>query len=254
MSPILCLECLKQRLTIDLGTEGTLTPYLAFRFPRIPRAKEQTMIMHLRPACLALALAVTAGPACAQTWVYEPDVGARVVYQPRVYQERYVAPVYNAYAYQPVVTAPTVAIGPTQRTVVSRTIIPQRRGRAPIVRERIVSETYAPVARRSAVVEYAPGPATAAYAYAPTPATAAYAYAPGPAVTSAYALAPLPRPIVTRPAVVEYAPSVTSAYALAPIARPVVTTVPVVAPSYRYYNRSLLVDPVTGVFLEDRLP
>jgi hypothetical protein len=231
---------LKRRLTIDLGTEGTLTPYLAFRFPRIPRAKEQTMIMHLRPACLALALAVTAGPACAQTWVYEPDVGARVVYQPRVYQERYVAPVYNAYAYQPVVTAPTVALGPTQRTVVSRTIIPQRHGRAPIVKERIVSETYG---RRPEVVDYAPGPATAAYAYAPAP-----------AVTSAYALAPLPRPVVTRPAVVEYAPSVTSAYALAPIARPVVTTVPVVVPSYRYYNRSLLVDPVTGVFLEDRLP
>ena len=201
------------------------------------------MIMHLRPACLALALAVTAGPACAQTWVYEPDVGARVVYQPRVYQERYVAPVYNSYAYQPVVTAPTVAIGRTQRTVVSRTIIPQRRGRAPIVRERIVSETYAPVARRPAVVDYAPGPATAAYAYAPAP-----------AVTSAYALAPLPRRVVRRPAVVEYAPSVTSAYALAPIARPVVTTVPVVVPAYRYYDRSLLVDPVTGVFLEDRLP
>ena len=209
------------------------------------------MIMHLRPACLALALAVTAGPACAQTWVYEPDVGARVVYQPRVYQERYVAPVYNAYAYQPVVTAPTVAIGPTQRTVVSRTIIPQRHGRAPIVKERIVSETYG---RRPEVVDYAPGPATAAYAYAPAPAAAAYAYAPPRAVTSAYALAPLPRPVVTRPAVVEYAPSVTSAYALAPIARPVVTTVPVVVPSYRYYNRSLLVDPVTGVFLEDRLP
>ena len=209
------------------------------------------MIMHLRPACLALALAVTAGPACAQTWVYEPDVGARVVYQPRVYQERYVAPVYNAYAYQPVVTAPTVAIGPTQRTVVSRTIIPQRRGRAPIVKERIVSETYG---RRPEVIDYAPGPATAAYAYAPAPAAAAYAYAPPRAVTSAYALAPLPRPVVTRPAVVEYAPSVTSAYALAPIARPVVTTVPVVVPAYRYYDRSLLVDPVTGVFLEDRLP
>ena len=209
------------------------------------------MIMHLRPACLALALAVTAGPACAQTWVYEPDVGARVVYQPRVYQERYVAPVYNAYAYQPVVTAPTVAIGPTQRTVVSRTIIPQRHGRAPIVKERIVSETYG---RRPEVVDYAPGPATAAYAYAPAPAAAAYAYAPPRAVTSAYALAPLPRPVVTRPAVVEYAPSVTSAYALAPNARPVVTTVPVIVPSYRYYNRSLLVDPVTGVFLEDRLP
>ena len=209
------------------------------------------MIMHLRPACLALALAVTAGPACAQTWVYEPDVGARVVYQPRVYQERYVAPVYNSYAYQPVVTAPTVAIGPTQRTVVSRTIIPQRHGRAPIVKERIVSETYG---RRPEVIDYAPGPATAAYAYAPAPAAADYAYAPPRAVTSAYALAPLPRPVVTRPAVVEYAPSVTSAYALAPIARPVVTTVPVVVPAYRYYDRSLLVDPVTGVFLEDRLP
>ncbi len=197
------------------------------------------MIMQLRPACLALALAVTAGPACAQTWIYEPDAGARVVYTPRVYQERIVAPVYNAYAYQPVVTAPTVAIGPARRTVVSRTIIP-RRGRAPIVKERIVSETFAPVARRTAIVE--------------TPATAAYAYAPAPAVTSAYAYAPLPRRVVTRPAVVEYAPSVTSAYAYAPIARPVVTTVPApvvttvpaVAPVYRP-----LVDPATGVFLED---
>jgi hypothetical protein len=25
-------------------------------------------------------------------------------------------------------------------------------------------------------------------------------------------------------------------------------------PAYRYYDRSLLVDPVTGVFLEDQLP
>ncbi|HEY7244773.1 MAG TPA: hypothetical protein VH678_12940 [Xanthobacteraceae bacterium] len=208
------------------------------------------MIIPLRPACLALALAVTAGPACAQTWVYEPDVGARVVYTPRVYHERIVAPVYNAYAYQPVVTAPTVAVGPTQRTVVSRTVIP-RRGRAPIVKERIVSETYGPVARRAAVVE---APATAAYAYAPIPTTAAYAYAPAPAVTSAYAYAPLPRRVVTRPAVVEYAPSATSAYAYAPIARPVittapaavVTTVPAVVPVYRP-----LVDPLTGVFLED---
>ncbi len=197
------------------------------------------MIMLLRPACLALALAVTAGPACAQTWVYEPDVGAPVVYHPRVYTERYVAPVYRAYAYQPVVTAPTVAVGLTRRMVVSRTIIP-RRGRAPIVKERIVSETYGPVARRSAIVE--------------APATAAYAYAPTADVRSAYALAPLPRAVVRRPAVVEYAPSVTSAYALAPIAAPVVTTVPAIVPAYRYYDRSLLVDPVTGVFLEDRLP
>jgi hypothetical protein len=215
---------------------------------RILRAKEHTMIEHLRPACLAAALVVTAGPALAQTWVYEPDVGARVVYQPRVYQPRYVTPVYNAYAYQPVVTAPAVTLGPTQRTVVSRTVIP-RRNRAPIVKERIVSETYGPAIRRPAVVEYAPRAAAAAYAYAP-PVAAAYAYAP--AVTSAYAYAPVPRPVVTRPAVVEYAPSVTSAYAYAPIARPVVAVpaAPVVS-SYGYYDRSLLLDPVTGRFLED---
>src|SRR5437667_6034658 len=147
MSPILCLECLKRRLTIDLGTEGTLTPYLAFCFPRILRAKEQTMISHLRPACLALALAVTAGPACAQTWVYEPDYGARAYRPAVVYQERYVPRAYNAYAYEPVVAAAPVAFAPTQRTVVNRTIIPPGRGRGPIVRERIVTETPAPVIR-----------------------------------------------------------------------------------------------------------
>jgi hypothetical protein len=41
IATLLSLECLKRRLTMDLGTEGTLTPYLAFRFPRIPRAKEK---------------------------------------------------------------------------------------------------------------------------------------------------------------------------------------------------------------------
>jgi hypothetical protein len=51
---------------------------------------------------------------------------------------------YNSYAYEPVVTAPPVAIAPTQRTVINRTIIPQGRGRGPIVRERIVTERYAP--------------------------------------------------------------------------------------------------------------
>jgi hypothetical protein len=112
--------------------------------PRIPREKEHTMISHFRPACLALALVLTAGPTCAQTWIYEPDNGARV-YQPRVvYQERYVPRVYNSYAYAPVVTSPSVEVVATQRTVINRTIIPQGRGRGPIVRERIVSERYAP--------------------------------------------------------------------------------------------------------------
>jgi hypothetical protein len=136
-----------------------------------------------------------------------------------VYQERYVPRVYNAYAYQPVVTAPPVVIAPTQRTVVDRTIIPQGRGRAPIVRERIVTETTAPVVRPGVLAR------------------------PALAVTDAYAYAPAPR-VVVRP--------VTDAYAYVPprpvIAQPVVT-VPVVQ-TYRYVN-PLAVDPVTGVFLSD---
>jgi hypothetical protein len=198
------------------------------------------MISYFRPACLALALVATAGPACAQTWVYESDYGTRV-YRPRVvYQERYVPRAYNAYnaynnynaygayAYEPVVAAPRVAIAPTQRTVVSRTIIPQGRGRGPIVKERIVTETTAPVIRRQAVD---------------------YAY--GSAVTDAYAMAPALAPrVVTRPALVDYGPRVTDAYAMAPIERPVVTTVPVVR-TYRIFNPYLAVDPVTGVFLND---
>jgi hypothetical protein len=182
------------------------------------------MTSDFRPACLALALAVTAGPACAQTWIYESDYGARV-YRPRaVYQERYVPRVYNAYAYEPVATAPAVTLAPTQRTVVSRTIIPQGRGLGPIVKERIVTETTAPRVLTRPAVDYAYRPA----------------------VTEAYALAPAPAPrVVTRPLVVDYGPRVTESYALAPLARPVVS-VPVVRP-YRYINnRLLVVDPVTG--------
>jgi hypothetical protein len=213
---------------MTLGTEGTLTPQLAlFSVPRIPRAKEHTMISQFRPACLALALVVTAGPACAQTWIYEPDDLARV-YRPRaVYQERYVPRVYNSYAYEPVVAAPPVALVPTQRTVINRTIIPQGRGRGPIVKERIVTETDTPVIRPRVVTR----PAAVDYAY-------------GPTVDEAYALAPAPAPrVVTRPVVVDYGARATEAYALAP--QPVVT-VPAIRP-YRYINnRLLLVDPVTG--------
>jgi len=213
-----------------------------------PRAKEQTMISHLRPACLALALAVTAGPACAQTWVYEPDYGARAYRPAVVYQERYVPRAYNAYAYEPVVAAPPVALAPTQRTVVNRTIIPQGRGRGPIVRERIVTETTAPVIRPRVAARPAVA-VTEAYALAPAPRVVTR-----PVVTEAYALAPAPR-VVTRPVVYEYGPRAIEAYAYAPLARPVVTTVPVVTAvpvvqTYRYVN-PLAVDPITGVFLSD---
>jgi len=187
------------------------------------------MISHLRPACLALALASMAGPACAQTWVYEGDSGARV-YQPRVvYQERFVPREYTSYAYEPVATAPAVTLAPIQRTVVTRTIIPQRRGRGPIVKERIVSERSAPrVVTR---------PAAADYAYR------------RPTVTEGYALAPAPAPrLVNRPLVVDYGRRVTDSYALAPLVQPVV---PVARP-YRFINnRLLVVDPVTGDVVEE---
>jgi hypothetical protein len=85
------------------------------------------MILHFRPACLAVAMLAVAGPAAAQTWVYQPDS-------------------YYARAYQPVVVEQPVA--QTQRTIVNRTVIPQGRGRAPIVKERIVTETTSPIAPR----------------------------------------------------------------------------------------------------------
>jgi hypothetical protein len=194
------------------------------------------MILHLRPACLALALAATAGPACAQSWVYEPDYGARAYYQPRVvYQERYVPRAYyNAYAYEPVVAAP---VGPVRRTVVRRTVTE---------RTVTVTETIRPrVVARRAVTE--------AYAWAPAPTrrvvTRPIAYDYGPRVTDAYAWEPAPvARVVTRPVLYNYGPQVTDAYAYAPLARPVVT-VPVVQ-TYRYVN-PLAVNPITGVFLSD---
>ncbi len=170
---------------------------------------------YFRPACLALALLAT--PASAQTWVYEPDSSAPA-YRPRAYDAR----VYEPYAYEPpaygtrtVVATQPLALTPAQRTTVYRTIIPQGRGRGPIVRERIVTEPVlpAPVVRER-VVTTAPA---ADYAY----------YNVGSRVTDAYALAPLPRATVA--------------------------AVPAVR-SYRYMvinNRLLLVDPATGIVVAD---
>ena len=187
------------------------------------------MITHLRPACLALALAVTAGPACAQTWVYEPDTPGQV-YQPRVYDSAYdrvydrdYVPVYEGRAYAPpghvpegrvAVGSQPLALTPAQRTTIYRTIIPQGRGRGPIVKEKIVTESVAPapVARERVVprvgVDYAD-------------------YVVGSRVANSYALAPLPQAVVT--------------------------TVPAVR-FYRYMvinNRLLLVDPATGIVMAD---
>jgi len=116
------------------------------------------MTSYVRPACLALAFVATAVPASAQTWIYEPDTPrARVYeprYEPRYYEPRYEPryyeprayepPTYESRAYEPAVSAPPLALTPAQRTTIYRTIIPQGRGRGPIVRERIVTESVAP--------------------------------------------------------------------------------------------------------------
>ncbi len=111
-------------------------------------------------------------------------------------------------------TAPPLALTPAQRTTIYRTIIPQGRGRGPIVRERIVTESVAPA---PVVRERTVNP----------PAGSAYAYAVGSRVTDASALAPMPQSVAA--------------------------TVPAVR-SYRYMvinNRLLLVDPATGIVVAE---
>ena len=165
-----------------------------------------------RPAGLAFALVATTLPASAQIWTYEPDVPRAGVYEPRPYYE---PRAYESPAYAPVVSASPLALTPAQRTTIYRTIIPQGRGRGPIVRERIVTESVAP----TPVVRERIAPAA--------PATSAYAYAVGSRVADASALAPMPQAVAS--------------------------TVPAVR-SYRYMvinNRLLLVDPATGIVVAE---
>ncbi|MBV8112350.1 MAG: hypothetical protein JOZ35_11565 [Hyphomicrobiales bacterium] len=176
------------------------------------------MTSYVRPTCLALAFVATAVPASAQTWIYEPDTPrARVYeprYEPRYYEPRaYEPPTYESRAYEPAVSAPPLALTPAQRTTIYRTIIPQGRGREPIVRERIVTESVAPVARERIVN--------------PPAAASAYAYSVGSRVGDAYALAPMPRAVAA--------------------------TVPAVRPyRYMVINnRLLLVDPATGIVVAE---
>src|SRR5262249_1980533 len=159
--------------------------------------------------------------------VYEPPTYESRAYEPRSYYEpgpyqppTYESRAYEPRAYEPVVAAPPLALTPAQRTTIYRTIIPQGRGRGPIVRERIVTESVAPapVLRERSVNP----PAGPAYA----PAGSAYA-AVGSRVSDAYALAPMPQSVVA--------------------------TVPAVR-SYRYTvinNRLLLVDPATGIVVAE---
>lgn len=163
-------------------------------------------------AVAALALIAGTGSAGAQ-WVYEAPVATR-----------------------PVVTQP-LALTQAQRTIIYRTIIPQGRNRQPIVRERIVTEPVAPVARERVVTTQPIDSDYYAYGYAPgdsarvivrePDAYGAYAYGVGTRVAPSVQLAPLPP----------------AAIAAVPAAR-----------QYRYMvinQRLLLVDPDTGVVVAD---
>jgi hypothetical protein len=189
------------------------------------------MTSYVRPACLAFAFVATAVPASAQTWIYEQDTPRARVYEPRNYEPRVYEPVYESRGYEPrayeprvydqrayepdarvVVARPPLALTPAQRTTIYRTIIPQGRGRGPIVQERIVSETVAPApVVRDRVVA---APAVADYTV-------------GTRVRDAYALAPVPQAVVaTAPNLRSYRYMVIN-------------------------NRLLLVDPATGYVVAD---
>jgi hypothetical protein len=140
--------------------------------------------------------------------------------------------------YRPVVTTQPVPLTQTQRTIIYRTIIPQGRGRGPIVRERIVTEPVAPAApvvRERVVTDldsYAygepdePAPLPRGWVYEPD-AYSARADAVGTRVAPSTRLTPLPREVVAR--------------------------VPAVR-SYEYMTvagRVLLVDPISGVVVAE---
>ena len=163
---------------------------------------------------------------------------------------------YREYDSRAVVTQP-VPLTQAQRTTIYRTIIPQGRGRQPIVRERIVTESV-PVPAAPVVRDRVVNGALDAYAYGDT-----YAY------RDTYAYDPAPRyydpPRYDRRYVVE--PDAYSANAsayvvgarvpvetrLAPLPPALIADVPAIR-SYRYITvgaRVLLVDPDTGVIVAD---
>jgi len=173
------------------------------------QGKEATMHTYIRHAAIAVMLLGGTGTASAQQY-------------------------YAADPVDPVIIGRPLQLTPAQRTTIYRTIIPQRRGRAPIVRERIITEPVAPVVQD--------------YAYGYNGYDADYAYVPPPA----------PRAIVTPPgAYGDYAYAVgarvPATVRLMPLPPAVVAEVPAVRPYgyMQYFDRVLLVDPVTSTIVAD---
>jgi hypothetical protein len=148
------------------------------------------------------------------------------------------------YDTRPVITRQPLALSQAQRTTIYRTIIPQGRGRAPIVRERIVTEPVAPAPMlRERVVgpvdAYAYG-ALDAYAYGDVAPRRRWVVEPDAYTANAYAIGTRV-PVGTR---------------LVPLPPAAVAQVPTVR-DYRYVTvagRVLLIDPDTGVVVADVTP
>jgi hypothetical protein len=165
---------------------------------------------------------------------------------------------YREYDARPILTQP-LPLTQAQRTTIYRTIIPQGRGRQPIVRERIVTESV-PVAPPAPIVrEGVVGGPLDAYAYGDTQAYRdVYAYEPAPRY--GYEAPAYQRRYVVEPDAYSANASayvvggrVPAATQLAPLPPALIADVPAIR-SYRYITvgpRVLLVDPNTGVIVAD---
>jgi hypothetical protein len=148
-----------------------------------------------------------------------------------------------------VVAGQPLQLTPAQRTTIFRTIIPQGRGRAPIVKERIVTEPILP----APVVREQVGRPLDDYAYGGYDVRYDNRYDYG----NDYAFVPnAPRRAVTGP-YGDYAYAVGTrvpgTVRLNPLPQAVVAQVPAVQ-SYRYFvfnGRVLLIDPADGTVVAD---
>jgi hypothetical protein len=164
---------------------------------------------------------------------------------------------YRDYDTRPVLAQP-LPLTQAQRTTIYRTIIPQGRGRQPIVRERIVTESV-PVAPPAPIVREGVVGAPDAYAYGdPYGYRDSYAYDPPPRY--GYEAPAYQRRYVVEPDAYGANASayviggrVPAATTLAPLPPALIADVPAIR-SYRYITigpRVLLVDPNTGVIVAD---
>ena len=167
---------------------------------------------------------------------------------------------FRDYDARTVIATQPVPLTQAQRTTIWRTIIPQGRGRQPIVRDRIVTEPVAPIVRERVVTgeldAYAYGDGYAysngygyrdPYAYRDGYARDAYAYEPR------YQQRYVVEPDAYRANAYVVGARVPVEARLAPIPPALIADVPAIR-SYRYMTlggRVLLVDPNTGVIVAD---